>query len=203
MVQSTAIVSLWAPVVVFAHVFAFGFFMKLFFLSSSRRFSLRRRLSNEKLPKARNSEDDECKEGNEEIVLTLDKATQRQVVSHSGANIIKEKTIGMFSLRTHVSHSCGKPMLCSHPPTVLLLLLQCNATQSPWAMLTRPSQHTQSAWSLRWSVCTWSGRHCAALTTARMAKSWSCRTCGVLLLQERCRCECPAQQLHADSSYGL
>lgn len=95
MVQSTAIVSLWAPVVVFAHVFAFGFFMKLFLLSSSRRFSLGRRLSNEKLPKARNSEDDEGREGNEEIVLTLDKATGRQgLSSHSGVNVMKEKTIG-------------------------------------------------------------------------------------------------------------
>lgn len=100
MVQSTAIVSLWAPVVVFAHVFAFGFFMKLFLLSSSRRFSLRRRLSNEKLPKARNSEDDEGREGNEEIVLTLDKATGRQGLSHSGANVMKEKTIGKLQLRS-------------------------------------------------------------------------------------------------------
>jgi hypothetical protein len=94
MVNNTAIVNLWVPVVVVAHVFSLFFFAKLLLVSNPRmlRVFRRRRSSNEKLPKARNSEDDECKEANEDIVLTLDKATQRQVVSHSG----REKTIGEF-----------------------------------------------------------------------------------------------------------
>lgn len=91
MVNNTAIVNLWVPVVVVAHVFSLFFFAKLLLVSNPRmlRVFRRRRSSNEKLPKARNSEDDECKEANEDIVLTLDKATQRQVVIHSG----REKTI--------------------------------------------------------------------------------------------------------------
>lgn len=86
-VHNTAIVKLWVPVVVLAHVFSLFFFAKLILVSNPRLFKVfrRRRSSNEKLPKARNSEDDEGKEGAEDIVLTLDK--QRQVVS------IREKTI--------------------------------------------------------------------------------------------------------------
>jgi len=78
---NTSIVELWAPVVIFAHLFASFWFIRLFLLHDPRAlrvFQRRRRSSNEKLPKARNSEDDECREGNEDIVLTMDK--QRQVV---------------------------------------------------------------------------------------------------------------------------
>lgn len=101
MVNNTAIVKLWVPVVVLAHVFSLFFFAKLILVSNPRLFKVfrRRRSSNEKLPKARNSEDDEGKEGAEDIVLTLDK--QRQVVS------IREKTIG--ELDNAFSALCGLP----------------------------------------------------------------------------------------------
>lgn len=110
MVNNTAIVQLWVPVVVLAHVFSLFFFAKLLLVSNPRMFRVfrRRRSSNEKLPKARNSEDDECKDANEDIVLTLDKATGRQVVSHSGANIIREKTIGKILLATLAAAWCSE-----------------------------------------------------------------------------------------------
>lgn len=111
---NTAIVKLWVPVVVLAHVFSLFFFAKLILVSNPRLFKVfrRRRSSNEKLPKARNSEDDEGKEGAEDIVLTLDK--QRQVVS------IREKTIG--ELNNTFSALCAVVMspLASdgqYPPT--------------------------------------------------------------------------------------
>jgi hypothetical protein len=127
-VHNTAIVKLWVPVVVLAHVFSLFFFAKLILVSNPRLFKVfrRRRSSNEKLPKARNSEDDEGKEGAEDIVLTLDK--QRQVVS------IREKTIGEFFIL--YESQCALPVLAiapgghypptSHPATLPgLPLLSC------------------------------------------------------------------------------
>jgi hypothetical protein len=97
-IHPTAIVELWVPVVVFAHVFAAFWFLRLYLLHDPRAlriFSRRRRSSNEKLPKARNSEDDECREvAMDDIVLSMEKASQRQGLSHSGHGMMKETRIG-------------------------------------------------------------------------------------------------------------
>jgi hypothetical protein len=70
--HASAIVSLWVPIVVFAHVFAAFWFVKLFLLTNSNALKAltrrRRRPSQQNLPKQRTSEDDD---GTEDVVLAL------------------------------------------------------------------------------------------------------------------------------------
>eukprot|EP00879_Flechtneria_rotunda_P017044 GHRR01017850.1.p1 GENE.GHRR01017850.1~~GHRR01017850.1.p1 ORF type:complete len:820 (+),score=223.92 GHRR01017850.1:95-2554(+) len=76
LVHDTAIVGLWVPVVVFAHLFAGFWFLKTFLLYDPRPLAALRRKSssNGKTAKTRISEGDESKEdGTEDIVLTLAK----------------------------------------------------------------------------------------------------------------------------------
>lgn len=74
MMYNTAIVALWVPVVVFAHLFAGFWFIKTFLLYDPRPLAAirRRRSSGAKLPKACASEDGE--DADEDVVLTLDEA---------------------------------------------------------------------------------------------------------------------------------
>lgn len=78
--HDTAIITLWVPVVVFAHVFAAFWFIKTYLLYDPRPLAVfRRRRSTSagsKPPKARISEDGDVGSrdgGNEDVVLTLDK----------------------------------------------------------------------------------------------------------------------------------
>jgi len=78
--HNTAIVALWVPVVVLAHVFAAFWFLKTYLLYDPRPLAAirRRRSSGAKLPKARVSEVEDAREKatHEDIILTLDKAAQ-------------------------------------------------------------------------------------------------------------------------------
>jgi hypothetical protein len=76
-IQDTAIVGLWVPVVVFAHIFAGFWFIKTYLLYDPRplaAFRRRRSSSASKLPKSRISEGcEEQGDRTEDVVLSLDK----------------------------------------------------------------------------------------------------------------------------------
>jgi hypothetical protein len=148
--HSTAILRLWVPVVVFAHVFAAFWFIKLFLLTDSnalRSLSRRRRRTSQcHLPKQRVSENDDGRVGSDDVVLSM---TSGEPIWAAGGAL--HCAWGGGGSWRRGAPSAGAPMLACATAALAMrcalaaaALLAEQATHCPtnhWPCAAPPSQH--------------------------------------------------------------